>query len=441
MNSNHLYSQSKPYEFCRTYARFMHSLYYREICIVSPENVPASDAVIFSPNHQNALMDALAILINQPKQPVFMARSDIFAKKRIARVLNFLKIIPVFRIRDGFENLQNNDETFRIALNVLQNNQPVALMPEGNHGDQRRLRPLKKGLMRLAFQAQENFKNDKKVKIVPIGIHFSHYSNFRSRLLVIYGRPIDVSEYLPAYTDNAGRGLQDLRERLETEMKKYMLDIDTDEHYELILQLKDIVVPTMVTDNDYYSHFKAEKDVTDKLTQIAREAPEKLADLRQITNEYVFGLKRLNLRSWLFDAPDYKRNDLIFDLLRYVLFAPVFLLTAIFNAVPFFVPIWLANKVKDPQFRSSFKFAIGFVAFPLFYLLILAAAPLPFFTRVLLVLTMPLLGVLSFDYFIALKKFAGKIRFMQMERNANPELQNLKGLRKKIIGTVQELIK
>ena len=88
----------------------VHSVFYSEICIINPENVPAKGPVIFAPNHQNALMDALAILLLVDKQPVFMARADIFKKKTVGKILNFLKIIPVFRIRDGVSNLSNNNQ-------------------------------------------------------------------------------------------------------------------------------------------------------------------------------------------------------------------------------------------------------------------------------------------------------------------------------------------
>ena len=36
---------------------------YSEISIVGKENIPTDGAVIFAPNHTNALMDALSVLI------------------------------------------------------------------------------------------------------------------------------------------------------------------------------------------------------------------------------------------------------------------------------------------------------------------------------------------------------------------------------------------
>ena len=50
------------------------------------------------------MMDAMAILhtmFRDRRQPVFIARGDIFKKDGVARILRFLKIMPTFRSRDG----------------------------------------------------------------------------------------------------------------------------------------------------------------------------------------------------------------------------------------------------------------------------------------------------------------------------------------------------
>src|SRR5512133_914026 len=106
--------------------------YYRRIEVVGKENIPADEPVIFAVNHQNALMDALSVLFTLPGSTVFLARADIFRKSFLAKILHFLKIMPVFRIRDGAENLSKNDDTFDAALQVLKDNHKLCLMPEGN---------------------------------------------------------------------------------------------------------------------------------------------------------------------------------------------------------------------------------------------------------------------------------------------------------------------
>ena len=86
---------------------------------------------------------------------VFLARADIFKKKFIAAILYFLKILPVYRIRDGFSSLKGNDEIFTKTIDVLKNKNGLVILPEGDHSGFRRLRQLKKGICRVAFQSDE----------------------------------------------------------------------------------------------------------------------------------------------------------------------------------------------------------------------------------------------------------------------------------------------
>jgi 1-acyl-sn-glycerol-3-phosphate acyltransferase len=107
---------------------------------VGLEKIPADTPVLFAPNHQNALMDALAVLFAARKPVGFLARADIFKKPAIAKTLNLLKILPIYRIRDGVELLGRNQEVFDNTIEVLNSNTPICILPEGNHEGKKQLR-------------------------------------------------------------------------------------------------------------------------------------------------------------------------------------------------------------------------------------------------------------------------------------------------------------
>src|SRR6056297_4084938 len=123
----------------RPYVNFVTKIYFRTT-VHNLDNIPKDDVIIFAPNHQNALMDALAILATVKTEPVFLARADIFKKKSIAKILTFLKILPIYRIRDGKESLKNNEEIFQKTIDVLKNKNGLVILPEGNHAGIRKLR-------------------------------------------------------------------------------------------------------------------------------------------------------------------------------------------------------------------------------------------------------------------------------------------------------------
>ena len=71
---------------------FAHNVvYYRRFVVKNIENIPPRGVpTLVIANHQNGMMDAMAILhtlYHDRRQPVFIARGDIFKKDSVARVV------------------------------------------------------------------------------------------------------------------------------------------------------------------------------------------------------------------------------------------------------------------------------------------------------------------------------------------------------------------
>ena len=124
-------------------------------------------------------------------------------------------------------------DIFDISVNVLKNKHYLCVMPEGNHGHQRKLRPLVKGIFRIAFQAQEKLGSEPFVKIVPVGLDFGDYVKQNASLYINYGKPIEVSEYWEQFQENSARAINALKSRLGEELSPLMIDIQNEEHYNL----------------------------------------------------------------------------------------------------------------------------------------------------------------------------------------------------------------
>ena len=122
---------SLKYYILHTSAKLAFKFYYRKLESHGTENIPYDNPIIFAPNHQGALMDALAVLFTLGKNVVFLARADIFTRKT-KNLLTFLKIMPAYRMRDGAANVKRNEEIFNHTIRVLTNHVPLGIMPEGN---------------------------------------------------------------------------------------------------------------------------------------------------------------------------------------------------------------------------------------------------------------------------------------------------------------------
>ncbi|HQB76923.1 MAG TPA: 1-acyl-sn-glycerol-3-phosphate acyltransferase, partial [Tenuifilaceae bacterium] len=222
---------SMGYHLLKMYGSSLFHIYFPKE-VVGLDKIDFNDILIFAPNHQNALIDALAVLYTKNWQPVFLARADIFKKPLLDKFLTFLKIMPVYRIRDGYSNLQLNDAIFQKTLDILKNKNCLVILPEGNHDGHRRLRQLKKGIARIAFQAEEATGNTMNIKIVPVGLEYTHYYKFGSPMLIRFGEPICVSQYYNRYKENPAVANNELMEELASKMKEQMLHIGSEEHYQ-----------------------------------------------------------------------------------------------------------------------------------------------------------------------------------------------------------------
>ena len=143
--------------------------------------------------------------------------------------------------RDGFSALKANDEIFLKTIDVLKNKNGLVILPEGDHAGFRRLRQLKKGICRVAFQADEATGFKLKIKIIPVGVEYSNYTRFRQVLTVVYGKPIEVSEFHQLYKESPERALNELRNKISAEMKKVMVHIESEDDYEAIDELRSII--------------------------------------------------------------------------------------------------------------------------------------------------------------------------------------------------------
>ena len=84
MGLNNIEKKSTGYELLKIWVKFWHNkVYYRNFSIVNKDKVPLDKPMIFTPNHSNALMDALAVLFSEDILFVFLARADIFKNSKI----------------------------------------------------------------------------------------------------------------------------------------------------------------------------------------------------------------------------------------------------------------------------------------------------------------------------------------------------------------------
>lgn len=436
------------YWLLQQYAKLCIRIFYRRIEVINKHNIPVNQPVILAPNHQNALMDAMILVCNTPLQNVFLARADIFKGRLLIRFLTFMNIMPIYRKRDGIVNVKKNDVVFEKTIQVLHNrNNPLCLFAEGNHGDKHRLRPLVKGLFRIALQAQEKYGNKPGVKIVPIGYEYGHYENFRSTIFINIGQPIEISEFYEIYQENPVTGINTLKDKFAAALSHQMIDIQTEEFYDLYMRMREVYNDEMrlqlgIKSKTLAARHKADKIMIDALNQELEKNVDSLRQLNAMKDNYYKLLKKLKLRDWVLKKEKYSFTELIFTAVLKLVLLPVVIFGLLGNGLPYFFTGFNGNKIKDPQFRSSFKYVIGMIAFPVWYAILIAVLAIfsvPFLEILLCIVLLPLSGLIAFHYYIHLIKYTAKWRYTIQRKK--PDFLQIRDLRNRIIERMYRLIK
>jgi 1-acyl-sn-glycerol-3-phosphate acyltransferase len=442
MGKENIEKYSARYALLKSIAGFWHNnVFYRKVIVLGRENINPDHHLIFAPNHQNALMDALAVLFTQKGQPVFLARADIFRKKRIAAILYFLKILPVYRIRDGFSSLKSNDETFIKTIDVLKNKNGLVILPEGDHVGFRRLRQLKKGICRVAFQSDEATGFNLRIKIIPVGLEFTNYSRFRQVLTVVYGKPIEVSEFFDLYKKSPEKALNALRTKISNEMKGNMVHIETEEEYEAIDELRsmingrfsdDIKFPKLFRDRILINKLNilksSDRTLYDRICSLSINIKKKARDLK--TNYRLLEKKRHPL-GWL-----------IAGLIGIIITFPIFIYGNIFTLTFLEIPNLQIPKIRDPQFHSSIRYGISlllaFVFLPV-YLVLAIVLFSSWLLGVIIFLSLPLAGLFAWNYYIQFRRILGGFRIRSYLKNKNNEFDLLRRNHIELVNLVASL--
>ena len=376
------------YSTLRYYVDLVLKLSYRNVRYVGKENIPQNGAVIYAPNHTNALMDALVILAMDRKPKVFVARADIFKNKTLAKIFHFLKILPIMRMRDGIDEVRKNDETISKAVDVLRDRVPFCIFPEGTHQAKYSSLPLSKGIFRIAFQAQE-LMPDMPLWIVPVGIRYGSFFRFRSTVRVQIGDPINVREFMEEHVDYPMQVQINLAKDMLTErMKQSIFYIPDDENYNAMYEIcaaavtKQARTVKMACENanlhELDAFFKANNNTVWQVRELREREPEKVERLLKLAQEAgdIRRSKRISLSSVAIKYPFWSRVlKLLFVLVALPYCLPVSILTLPIKALCGY----LFTKMKDMAFRNSVRFIANLLLWPVLMIIyaIIAFVVLP----------------------------------------------------------------
>jgi len=305
----------------RTYVSLAFAFYYKKVFVLGKSNIPKKKAIMFVSNHPNALIDPLIVATTNSRITHYLTQAAVFKSNIVKKLLASVNMLPVYRVRDGIgskELISMNNQIFDTCYDILNNKGAVLMYVEGSHNYRRKVRPFKKGFARIVFGAMDKY-NDMEIDIIPVGMNYTRVDAYAAKVCVNYGKPIPVKPFWNI--EDRNEAINKIKAEAESKLK---------------------LVTNHITDSDNY----------DKIIQNFK--PDEFLNPEKVNEK----LKHINLNDPV-QVIEKQKNT--FNLLEIVV------------KINSFFPLMIWKKIKptikEIEYISTMRFAIGLTAFPIFYLI------------------------------------------------------------------------
>lgn len=411
------------YFFLKPLVQIALKVYFRNIYISGRENIPHTKPYIIALNHPTAFLEPVIMAANLKKPVHFLVRGDHFNKSFYRFLLEQGKMIPVFRQKEsGFGSLKNNFDTFSRCYHYIAKGEIVALFPEGRTENEKRLRPLQRGIARIAFGTLAKFPEMEDLYILPIGVNYTDPLSFRGTAFLHIGEPISINTY---FKNKEKPDYQQLLIDLTVALKKNMVIIEKESDEKLIEFCLNITrnlntYPFLPVYRHHDNRLRLEQRICDFWNYNASEGL-KLETERKI-DIYLNLLNDLEIEDKGV-LSKYKPN--------WFMGLPVFSILSIwgqfFASPPALFAEWISkNKVKHLSFKSPVRFGVGFGGYLVYFLFFCLLA----FFYSLWIIPGAILGILLAYFSLYYKEkqaiFKSYLKFQRLSDLQKNQLINLK---------------
>ncbi len=412
------------YRFCKAALFPIMRLFYRRVYFSNRQNIPSGKPILLACNHPNSFLDGISVSYYLLRRTYVLVRGDVFKKGWADYMLRSYRLLPIFRSTDGDdpkENRKNNNITFDNCYALFQKNYAIIIFSEAIAKLEKRLRPLKKGTARLAFDSMEKSNWEMDLYIVPTSLNYTHFKGFRNELMIDFDKPIKVKDYKALFLENSGNAILKLTQDIENRLKAGVIicnDPENDDAFDVhsTINRNNIKKPFFgywfTSDTPVKKERAAAKAFANQITQPTFKAS--LLAYQQLLHKTDLSDKALGNKQGIFWK---------------IPFVLVFTIPAAVGMLLHFIPYKLAayytpKLVKKQEFFDSILVGLCLV-FGMLYTLLLLLIGMPFFglKALLAVVLIKVFAIISLfvweawqDIILALRK--------SLIANASPEKLN-----------------
>ncbi|MBB78844.1 MAG: hypothetical protein CL844_07565 [Crocinitomicaceae bacterium] len=381
-------------------------------------------STIYVCNHAASFMDPLVFASISGRIVYFMTRSDVFTKLTNP-FLRGLQMLPIYRKQDGEDTREKNEKVFHYCSKILRKKKNLLIFGEGFTDDIfiRRLKPVKKGAIRIGFQTLENINWNQKISIAAAGINYSNPNKLGSELILSLSDKICLNDYQKEYEENPNKVINQITKNIEKLMQEQITHVENKE----LATLHENIMQISRKGLNAYSYDKnipLEKrwDYSRKLAfWLNKENIEANLDLKEMKEKsdlYFNLLKKIKINDqFVFWKKENQNGSRFKEIKSMIFFFPFAILGIIHCGLPYIiVKRFVENSFRRKVFWASVKMilgamTIGIINIPIiffFYYFIFPNWILSFFYY----LTIGITGLCAYLFIKNLKDFVlkGKIK-------------------------------
>jgi hypothetical protein len=357
-------------------------LFFRSISIIrSPKEF--FGRTIYVSNHPGSFMDPL--VIGALRRPIifFMTRADIF-NRFTTPILKLGHMLPIYRQKDDADVKAENQTVFNQCVRILTFGRNLLLFGEGVTDDVfvRRLKPIKKGAIRIGFMALEKNQWKKKIYIAAVGCNYTDPSKMRSDVLIATSEKICLNDYKEQFLEQPNKTMTELTKVLEQLMKEQITHVNDRNWLSFHENVMRLTRKGMSAENydprlSLEERWNYSQQLAHWLNAQTAEQLEKLVPAKEEMERYFALLKKLRMNeNYVFEQATHGKITRSKEIGKMIVLAPFAVLGAIHCGICYWlVKRFVEKSFKRPVFWSSTKLflcmiAIGFLNLPvisLFY--------------------------------------------------------------------------
>lgn len=436
------------YRAVRGVARFWLWFLFKAVDVRHPERVPDRGPILLCVNHPNNFIDSLVVGGAMRRKVHYLATAAMFRNALMARFLLACGAIPVYRKQDDPDKMDRNTDTFAACYAAFGRGRLVAIYPEGTTHAEARVQRIKTGAARIALGYEAEHPGE--LQLIPVGLNFEARKSFRSRVLVAFGEPLQPGAYLAAYREDPVKAVDALTRDLQWAMEAQVVNVERIDDQRLVRALEELyreelavqVMESRGLARRDIDPVRLSRSIADAVRHFKAVDPVRVETLWQRIQAYRSLLAQYHIRDDVVRArreklPARRRLVYSWDALAGL---PLFGYGAVVNALPYFVPRWLARRLarKETDY-ATIRLLASIVAFPLFWGLEtwLVARAAGGWWAAAFALSLPISGTIAYRYLIGAGWLRVRLRFAALALTQSQAARRLMTEREAIVAELE----